>query len=176
MSSFLGFRTIQVPRNVIDLTDVKFRSVIYLHHPQSRIGLSPWKKAPLCIANGSPGLSEATTDELNQKNFDPHSLKALRAASMLLNMITTSVLSTSSMSSIRCNTPFMICAVTMSLMVHVVDAHHHEQDHYPHCERSCKEKSFSTSRIELGMRTLEILGEVWPLARSVKDQLLEVAL
>lgn len=61
----------------------------------------------------------------------------------------------------------------MSLMVHVVDAHHHDHYHYPHCERNCKEKSVSTSRIELGMRTLEVLGDMWPLARLVKKQLLE---
>ncbi|EEA20742.1 C6 transcription factor, putative [Talaromyces marneffei ATCC 18224] len=149
-------------------------AIIYLHHPQSKIGLSPWKRAPVCIASGSPSFPEGTVDELNHhKNSDPHSLKALRAAGTLLNMITNSVLNTSSISPIQWTTPFMICAVTMSLMVHVVDAHHHALCHSPNFERNCKKKSFSTSRIELGMRTLDILGEVWPLARSVKRQLLD---
>lgn len=150
----------------------KIRAIIYLHHPQSNIYFGPFQTAPSCIQNGSPhSPAECAVEGFGYDEFDLHSVKTLRAAGMLLNTTTTSVFTSGSLNTIKWNTPFIICGLAMSIMIHVVAMHHDAQNHHSHLKSHCKDGEFFTSRIELGMRTLDILSEVWPLATMVKRQL-----
>lgn len=131
---------------------------------------------PLCIRSVSPGPpAEIAAEESYEYRYDLHSLKALQTAGTLLNMITTSVISGSSVDCIKYNTLFMIYALTMSIIIHVITAQpcHHRNNHNNLIQTPNKRDSHDveifTSRIELGMRAMDILTEAWPLAYVVKD-------
>lgn len=91
-------------------------------------------------------------------DLDLHSVKLVRAADQLSNLAALP-------SPIKRHTPFMTCALAMSVMVHTAAT--------LLVAGSDREESVKV-RIQLGIGGLNMLSEVWPLARTVKKQVLDV--
>lgn len=89
---------------------------------------------------------------------DLRSVKLRRAADILSNLVTLP-------SPIKRRSPFMICALAICALVH--------------SGACCKMKSADReesmrARVQLELGGLNVLGEVWPLGASVKQQILSL--
>ncbi|KAL5361566.1 hypothetical protein BJX96DRAFT_176350 [Aspergillus floccosus] len=90
--------------------------------------------------------------------LDLHSQKFLRAADLLSNLATLP-------SPIKGRTPFFTCALAMCVVVHTAGC----------LVLPATEKQESLkARIQLGIGGLHVLGKVWPLARAVRQQMVDM--
>lgn len=127
-------------------------ALILLHQPRSNVHFGGLQKIASCtqlqaLHGGQPQIV-----------FDLRSVKMLKAADTLSHLATLP-------SPIRRRSPFMICALAICILVH---------------SGSCKvlqgtqKEEAIRVRIQLALGGLNMLGEVWPLARSVKQQALSI--
>lgn len=100
----------------------------------------------------------APRDNYAIAELDLRSVKLIRAADMLSTLAALP-------SPVNRRSPFMICALAMCVMVHSGAS--------LMVEGSGREETMRV-RIQLALGALNILGEVWPLARSVKQQVLDI--
>ncbi|KAL3468932.1 hypothetical protein BJX99DRAFT_265683 [Aspergillus californicus] len=134
-----------------------YLALIYLHHPLSSLRFASFQTTPSTScrlkATGDSELSIACGHSL-----DIHSHKLIRAADLLSGLATLP-------SSIRSRSPFFTCALGICIVVHtaallVVNG-------------SGKKESVK-ARIQLGIAALKALGKVWPLARNVRGQMVDM--
>ena len=129
-----------------------YRALIYLHHPRSNLRFASYQSRTAC--------TRLRASELNcgLAELDLHSVKMVRAADMLSNLATLPY-------PIKRHSPFFTCSLAMGVMVHTAAS--------LTAVGSDREESLR-ARIQLGIGGLNMLGEVWPLARVVKQQVREI--
>ncbi|KKK23012.1 hypothetical protein ARAM_007608 [Aspergillus rambellii] len=142
-----------------------YLALIYLHHPHSSIRFASFSTHPPCTRlkasrdTRAPNATEALAPNPNPNpNFDLHSHKLLRAADLLSSLATLP-------SSIQFRSPFFTCALAICVVVHTAAG--------LVASGPGKRESLKV-RVQLGIGALNALGKVWPLARSVRQQMLDM--
>lgn len=135
------------------------RSTIYLHHPLGNLRLASPQRRISCSQIQQPQCTQINMCGLVQLVPDLHSRKVVEAVDSLLSMVTLS-------RSIKQTTPFFICAIVVSIIVQVTSKLASGQD------PQIKERS--SAKIRLGLGALRVLGELWPLAKLSKDELVNL--
>jgi hypothetical protein len=123
-----------------------------LHQPRSSVRSGGFQNFTSCAQLRAP------QDEHSLSVFDLRSVKLFRAADMLSNLATLP-------SPIRRRSPFMICALAVCVLVHSGACI---------TVRGTNEEEAMRVRVQLALGGLNMLGEVWPLAGSVKQQVLSI--
>ncbi|RAH48134.1 Zn(II)2Cys6 transcription factor [Aspergillus brunneoviolaceus CBS 621.78] len=105
-----------------------------------------------------------------------HAQKMLRAADLISNLATLP-------SSVQSRTPFFTCALALAIVVHTatfmmcVPSPSSSSASSPAAPASstkgAKEDALK-ARIELGVGALQVLGRVWPLAKQVRGEMIEL--
>ncbi|KNG83646.1 putative C6 transcription factor [Aspergillus nomiae NRRL 13137] len=131
---------------------INYLALIYLHHPRSSMRFASFHARTWCtrlrICNNNPPPTD----------LDLHSQKFLRAADMLSNLVTLP-------STIKSRTPFFTCALAMCVIVHTAAC----------LVMSAPEKVESLkTRIQLSIGGLNMLGKSWPLAKMVRQQMVNM--
>ncbi|PWY69499.1 C6 transcription factor [Aspergillus heteromorphus CBS 117.55] len=168
-SSLPDHDTTTVDEMVFQTLMITYLSLIYLHHPHSTLRLVAYH----------PSTSRATTTLCPRlrallpgppssgppiPNTHTHTQKLLRAADLLSNLATLP-------SSVISRTPFFTCGLAIAVVVHVaalVGLPPSDAAHAQEREESLK------ARIELGVGALQVVGRVWPLARRVRGEMVEM--
>ncbi|EAU34818.1 conserved hypothetical protein [Aspergillus terreus NIH2624] len=133
---------------------INYLAMIYLHHPRSSMRFASFHARTSCTRlRASHDRAPPPAPEL-----DLHSQKFLRAADMLSNLATLP-------SPIQARTPFFTCALAMCVVVHTAGCLV-----LPAADRQESLKA----RIQLGIGGLHVLGKVWPLARAVRRQMVDM--
>ncbi|KAE8149925.1 hypothetical protein BDV25DRAFT_140308 [Aspergillus avenaceus] len=131
---------------------INYLSMIYLHHPRSSMRFASFRARTWCtrlrVCNSNPAPAE----------LDMHSQKFLRAADLLSNLVTLP-------STIKYRTPIFTCALAMCIVVHtaaclIVTS--------PDKIESLK------ARIQLSIGGLNMLGKYWPMAKMVRQQMVNM--
>ena len=129
----------------------KLRSTIYLHQPESTMASPPFEANVPCTT------SIRTNNRMNTQHV--HSVKTIRAASKLLNLVT-------ALGSLNDHSPFFICGVALGAMV----------------ELSACSMGFPGVRIDLAKEhiilatgALSLLSETWAVALPVVKEVKRVA-
>lgn len=91
-------------------------------------------------------------------DLDLHSQKFLRAADLLSNLATLPT-------PIQSRTPFFTCALAICVVVHTAASL---------VTPSAAKVESLKARIQLGVGGLNVLGKVWPLAKTVRGQMLDM--
>ncbi|KAL4893277.1 putative C6 transcription factor [Aspergillus ambiguus] len=133
---------------------INYLAMIYLHHPRSSMRFASFHARTSCTrlrAAQDQAMPMAT-------ELDLHSQKFLRAADLLSNLATLP-------SPIKCRTPFFTCALAMCVVVHTAGCL---------VMLSSEKQESLKARIQLGIGGLHVLGKVWPLARAVRQQMLDM--
>ncbi|RAL15587.1 Zn(II)2Cys6 transcription factor [Aspergillus homomorphus CBS 101889] len=142
------------------------RSLIHLHHPHSTIRFASYQRP-------TPDSSSSSTCTRLRVLYPPstpndplplniHAQKMLRAADLISNLATLP-------SSVQSRTPFFTCALALAIVVHTAT--------FMMCmsSASVKEKEDALkARIELGVGALQVMGRVWPLAKQVRGEMVEL--
>ncbi|KAE8421565.1 hypothetical protein BDV36DRAFT_247720 [Aspergillus pseudocaelatus] len=131
---------------------ITYLALIYLHHPRSSMRFASFHARTWCtrlrVCNNNPPPTE----------LDLHSQKFLRAADMLSNLVTLP-------STIKSRTPFFTCALAMCVIVHTAAC----------LIMSTPDKVESLkTRIQLSIGGLNMLGKSWPLAKMVRQQMVNM--
>ncbi|KAB8071837.1 putative C6 transcription factor [Aspergillus leporis] len=131
---------------------ITYLAMIYLHHPRSSMRFATFHARTWCTRLRICNTNPKPTD------LDLHSQKFLRAADLLSNLVTLP-------SAVKYRTPFFTCALAMCVIVHtaaclIVSA--------PDKVESLK------ARIQLSIGGLNMLGKSWPLARMVRQQMVNM--
>ncbi|KAE8353862.1 putative C6 transcription factor [Aspergillus coremiiformis] len=131
---------------------ITYLAIIYLHRPLSSMRFASFQARTWCTRLRICSTNPSTMD------LDLHSQKFLRAADLLSNLVTLP-------SAIKSRTPFFTCALAMCVIVHTAAC----------LISSAPEKvESSKARIQLSIGGLNMLGKSWPLARVVKQQMLNM--
>ncbi|PYI27558.1 hypothetical protein BP00DRAFT_450154 [Aspergillus indologenus CBS 114.80] len=180
---------------------ITYLSLIHLHHPHSTIRFASYQRAnPQTTTTTNPSSSSSCTrlrvlspssspasasasSTPNSTNPIPsphlplniHAQKMLRAADLISNLATLP-------SSVQSRTPFFTCALALAIVVHTAT--------FMMCVSSSSSSSSSPAapasstkgakedalkaRIELGVGALQVLGRVWPLAKQVRGEMIEL--
>ncbi|OOF93847.1 hypothetical protein ASPCADRAFT_172686 [Aspergillus carbonarius ITEM 5010] len=190
-SSLPDHDTSTVDEMVFQTLMVTYLSLIYLHHPHSTIRLSayhattinnsssilpPTSTSTSCTRFHTHPISHANTNtHIPQRtpSTNTHNQKLLRAADLLSNLATLP-------SSVISRTPFFTCGLAIAVVVHVaalvgrnspLSLKNHATE--PRDREREKEDALK-ARIELGVGALQVLGRVWPLARQVRGEMVEM--
>ncbi|KAL1862161.1 hypothetical protein Plec18170_000985 [Paecilomyces lecythidis] len=130
---------------------INYLSLISLHYPRSNMRFVPFRNPSSCVRQ------QTIEDGSNTlPNLDLHSVKSLRAADMLASLAALP-------SPIKRQTPFMTCGLAITVTVHIAAAL---------TQAGGARLDTLKARIDLALGGLNMLGEVWPLARAIRKQLL----
>lgn len=131
---------------------IQCRASIYLYRPRSALARVPFDSR---ITYGLyPTILQFSSFDI----LDPYTKKLVQAADRLSNLLTLP-------SPVKRHSPFLINGLSMSVLVHTAA-----------CVMSNSrqsEESFKV-RVQLAVGVLNRLSESWPLASSVKQQLLTI--
>ncbi|KAB8238696.1 putative C6 transcription factor [Aspergillus alliaceus] len=131
---------------------IDYLAIIYLHHPRSSMRFASFQARTWCTRLRICNTNPAPTD------LDLHSHKFLRAADQLSNLVTLP-------SAIKSRTPFFTCALAMCVIVHTAAC----------LINSTPDKVDSLkARIQLSIGGLNMLGKSWPLAKMVRQQMVNM--
>ncbi|THC89899.1 hypothetical protein EYZ11_010650 [Aspergillus tanneri] len=132
---------------------ITYVGMIYLHHPRSSMRFASFDCQTSCVRLRAERESNAVSTAL-----DLHSQKFLRAADQLSNLVTLP-------NPIKYRTPFFTCGLAMCIVVHTAACLATPTAH--------KGESLK-ARIQLAVGGLNVLGKVWPLARTVRQQMVDM--
>ncbi|KAL2834145.1 hypothetical protein BJY01DRAFT_253138 [Aspergillus pseudoustus] len=136
-----------------------YLGLIYLHHPRSSMRFASFHThdpSTSCTRLKLPSSQPPSQSTITQSpTLDLHSHKLLRAADQLSNLATLP-------STVQHRSPFFTCALAMCIIVHtaallVVGG-------------STREESLK-ARVQLSIGALKVLGRVWPLAKTVRGEM-----
>ncbi|KAJ6084053.1 C6 transcription factor [Penicillium sp. IBT 16267x] len=127
-------------------------TLIMLHQPRSSVRFGGFQKFTSCAQLRAP------QDEHSLAVFDLRTVKLFRAADMLSNLATLP-------SPIRRRSPFTICALAVCVLVHSGACI---------MVRGTNKEEAMRVRVQLALGGLNMLGEIWPLAGWVKQQVLSI--
>ncbi|EAW11892.1 Zn(II)2Cys6 transcription factor [Aspergillus clavatus NRRL 1] len=130
-----------------------YLALIYLHHPRSNMRFASIHAHTPCTR-----LPATTEPSLPSATLDLHSQKLLRAADMLSNLATLP-------NPVKYRTPFFTCALAMCVVVHTVACLFVPAPEKPESIKA---------RIQLGVGALHVLGKIWPLAKTVRQRLINM--
>ncbi|KAL2809646.1 hypothetical protein BJX63DRAFT_404933 [Aspergillus granulosus] len=136
-----------------------YLALIYLHHPRSSMCFASFHThdpSTSCTRLKLPASQSQSQSTITPSPaLDLHSHKLLRAADLLSSLATLP-------STIQHRSPFFTCALAMCTIVHtaallVVSG-------------SRREESLK-ARVQLSIGALKVIGRVWPLARTVRGEM-----
>ncbi|KAL4920374.1 hypothetical protein BDW62DRAFT_16652 [Aspergillus aurantiobrunneus] len=132
-----------------------YLALIYLHHPRSSMRFASIHTNPPTSCTRLKPAGEPGCELGFSQTLDLHSHKLLRAADLLSGLATLP-------SAIHHRSPFFTCALAICIIVHtaallVVGG-------------AGKEEAVN-SRIQLSVGGLKVLGKIWPLASTVRQQM-----
>ncbi|PLB54194.1 putative C6 transcription factor [Aspergillus steynii IBT 23096] len=132
---------------------ITYIGLIYLHHPRSSMRFASFNGRTSCAR-----LRAARETNSGSADLDPHSQKFLRAADHLSNLATLP-------NPIQSRTPFFTCALAICIVVHTAASL---------VVPSAGKVESLKARIQLGFGGLNVLGKVWPLAKTVRQQMVDM--
>ncbi|PYI10634.1 hypothetical protein BO78DRAFT_305399 [Aspergillus sclerotiicarbonarius CBS 121057] len=190
-SSLPDHDTSTVDEMVFQTLMITYLSLIYLHHPHSTIRLSAYHATinlsssilppPAPAPSTSTSCTRFHTHPILQAhphhpqpgiNTNTHTQKLLRAADLLSNLATLP-------SSVISRTPFFTCGLAIAVVVHVAALVGRTsspllKNNTETKDRERDKEDSLKARIELGVGALQVLGRVWPLARRVRGEMVEM--
>ncbi|RAK99642.1 Zn(II)2Cys6 transcription factor [Aspergillus ibericus CBS 121593] len=186
-SSLPDHDTSTVDEMIFQTLMITYLSRIYLHHPHSTIRLSAYHATTISTSAILPPSTSCTRfhtqpnphypqhQQPRPHNTSTHTQKLLRAADLLSNLATLP-------SSVISRTPFFTCGLAIAVVVHVAALVERgspllrsaAESSSGGRERERDKDDSLKARIELGVGALQVLGRVWPLARRVRGEMVEM--
>ncbi|KAL6715497.1 hypothetical protein ACLMJK_006458 [Lecanora helva] len=136
-------------------------ATIYLHHPLSP-STSPPQLQP-SIPCTTPTLTPTTAPPTSSTTPNPHQHKTLHAASAISRLIS---LPFPTNRPFTAHTPFFICSIALSTMVHVAACS---------IPSATSQSEHARGNVVLGLGALGRLGEVWKIAEVILGEVRGVA-
>ncbi|PYH96862.1 C6 transcription factor [Aspergillus ellipticus CBS 707.79] len=161
-SSLPDHDTTTVDEMVFQTLMITYLSLVYLHHPHSTIRLAAYHTTTTTTCPRLRTLLLPTASAAGPPIPNTHTQKLLRAADLLSNLATLP-------SSVISRTPFFTCGLAIAVVVHVAAL-----VGLPSSEPMHEREESLKARIELGVGALQVVGRVWPLARRVRAEMVEM--